>query len=101
MRGAGRCPPAAMVATAVSIWSGVTTIDWPIAIIGWESPDQVRPPGVWTTPGASCGSSIPVARPKPKRFTYPQKSSGVSLWLTRMIPTFEDLEMIWARLSVP
>jgi hypothetical protein len=44
---------------AVSICSGVTTIDWPIDIIGCDRPDQVRPPGTCSTPVASLGSGTP------------------------------------------
>ena len=45
MHGLMRNPPEPIDAIAVSIWSGVTTIDWPIDIIACDRPDQERPPG--------------------------------------------------------
>ena len=67
MRGCINSPPLATAAIAITVWSGVAMMDWPIGIRLIVLPSQLR--GCAILPRDSSGSGMPVNPTKPKLVT--------------------------------
>ena len=77
---------------ALTIWSGVTAMPWPMGTVPIVEPDHL--PYGSTMPGLSPGSSEPVVLPKPKRSIHEASSEPPSFSAIVIVPTFDDSERI-------
>ena len=78
-----RLPPLAMAQMARSIWSGVTAIPCPMAMVATS--EGTISLGLYRIPASSPGTSLPVALPKPKALAY---------WVSRSPPSFRPRSAI-------